>query len=407
MILIFNFLSALFGLLLLLSATASSTETMSSDLVQVSNANAQFSNKLYNILSKEKGNIFYSPISAHAVLAMAFQGAAGKTAQEFVSTLNIPDHKLAANGYKDIMNALNNIQNVTLHLANKMFVMQGFPLKAPFSKAITEAFLSEVESVNFGENTAVANTINKWVEDKTNSKIKNLITPNLLNSLTRMVLVNAIYFKGNWAFKFSKEDTEEEPFYVKSDERVKCQMMHINKKFNYMEDENLDAKILELPYNNQDVSMVIILPNAVDGIANLEKKMESVDFAGLTRHMRSVEVDVSLPRFKIETTIDLKDVLQQMGLVSIFESEADFSEISESTVPLYVSKVIQKAFIEVNEEGAEAAAATAVVIMARSMPIRQQKREFRADHPFIIALLHKQSPSASILFVGRISNPSG
>ncbi|KAF2894162.1 hypothetical protein ILUMI_12016 [Ignelater luminosus] len=375
----------------------------STDIVHVTSGNAKFANKFYNILSRREGNVFFSPLSAHTVLAMAYQGAAKETAKQFASTLQVPDHKVAANGYNTIMSYLNKIQDVTLHIANKIFVMNGFPLKDTFKNTTTKLFLSETESVDFGDNVNSADKINGWVENKTNSKIKDLIAPDSLDSLTRLVLVNAVYFKGAWDNKFDKENTVTAPFFITPENKVDCQMMHNTSDYRYRIDEELDANIVELPYKNKNVSMVVILPNAIDGITKLEEKLMNVDLTTLTQNMRYDEVQLSLPKFKMETTMDLKPILEEMGLGTIFDrSNADFSEIAETDEQLYVSKVVQKAFIEVNEEGAEAAAATGMKMMAFCLKL---PFEFVANHPFIVLLQVKHENSVNILFYGKIVKP--
>jgi len=404
----------------------------STDLLQVTSANAQFASKFYNIISQEakRNNIIFSPICAHTVLSMVYQGAAEETANQFASTLNVPNAKVAATGYNGVLSTLNSLEKVTLHIANKVYVMKDFPLKSNFKTVLMESFLSEAESINFAESIQAANNINQWVQGKTNNKIKDLITPNdLSSSMSSIVLVNAIYFKGNWALPFEKENTRTEPFYISNDDKVECQMMHITKHyFKYREDEQLDAKILEMMYDNRNVSMVIILPNARDGIENLESKLAYVDLSTITQDMRYVQVEVSLPKFKIGTKMNLKRVLEKMGLGNIFNvykanfSEIaeipDFSEISESPdflekkeKKLAVSEVIQKAFIEVNEEGAEAAATT-VVQMLNHVPTcagipHIKIWKFVADHPFIIMLqIHNnETYTNKTLFCGRIVNP--
>ncbi|XP_031347028.1 serine protease inhibitor 3/4-like isoform X3 [Photinus pyralis] len=382
----------------------------SKELCEVVSGNSRFANKFYNFIAEEeKGkNVFFSPISAHTVLAMAYQGAAGKTAESFASTLHVSDQDSASTGYSDVMKSLNSVEDVMLHIANKIYVMDGFPLKEKFHKRAKDHFLSEAESVNFAQSAESAKKINGWVEDKTNSKIKDLIKPSVLDQLTRLVLVNAIYFKGNWAHPFRKEATIKEKFYISETESVDCDMMHITKHFNYRDDEKLDAQVLEMKYSNKDVSMVFILPHKRTGIEELEKKLVDVDLSNITDGMRSMEVEVSLPKFKIETEMDLKSVLTKMGLGVIFEpGKADFSEVSESDEPLYVSKVIQKAFIEVNEEGAEAAAATAVVMLTRCamVSIPREKIVFNVDHAFTVLLQVRNEGARHVLFYGRIASP--
>ncbi|KAJ3665415.1 hypothetical protein Zmor_000911 [Zophobas morio] len=369
-------------------------------------SNSKFTVNLYNVLIETSpGNIIFSPISIHAVLSMAYQGAQGTTAEKFASTLKIPEAKTAKEGYNVVMNRLNSIPNVTLLMANKVYLMERYKLLPDFSDAVTKNFLSEVQLLNFGANEAAAATINVWVEEKTKEKIKNLISKDNLGDFTRLVLVNAIYFKGNWMHEFDKEDTRTEPFYLNDVDSVDVEMMHMTRKFHYKGVRELGAQILELPYTNDNLSMVIILPFTGKQIAEVEKNLATVDLTEITNKMMYIEITVALPRFKIEQTIDLEDSLTKLGLGDIFNpSKANFSGMITSQESLYVSKVIQKAFIEVNEEGAEAAAATAMMIVPECC-IEGPNMTFTADHPFVFMLLEKSSGKPNILFTGKITNP--
>ncbi|XP_066247833.1 serine protease inhibitor 3/4-like isoform X5 [Euwallacea similis] len=362
------------------------------ELQSVIQGNGHFTKQLYNVLAQKPGNVFFSPISAHAVLSMAYQGADGTTRAAFGKTLGVSDHLEAAVGYQDVMKHLNNVSDVQLLMANKVYIMEGCALNPTFKEVTEKNFFSEVQSLNFSQSEASAKTINQWVEDKTQEKIKDLITPDLLNSATRLVLVNAIYFKGTWASKFNKELTQKEKFYLNDNDTIEVQMMNAKGKYFYKEDETLDAKVLELPYSNSDVSLLVILPNKRNGIANLEKKLAETDLTKITENMFKPEVVVKLPKFKIETTIDLKKPLEKIGLGEIFTNKANFSGMLESPEQLFVSEVIQKAFIEVNEEGTEAAAATVAHITARTWKVHHKiPVTFTLDRPCIILVRKKQN----------------
>ncbi|KAG5883832.1 hypothetical protein JTB14_033753 [Gonioctena quinquepunctata] len=326
----------------------------------VLHGNSEFTKNLYKVLARREGNVFFSPISIHAILSLASQGAAGNTKNDLAKTLNVPDVKVAAEGYKDIMSRLNSIADVTLLMANKVFLMDTYKLRDTFKTIVTSHFLSEVQSLDFAQNTEAAKTINTWVLEKTKDKIKDLIDSDDLDRDTRLVLVNAIYFKGKWAEPFDAAYTKTEKFYLDGTDSntIDVQMMHLKKKFYFKNDETLDAKVLEMSYTNKDISMIIILPNERDGIKKLEEKLAQTDLTKITENMYMPEVIVSLPKFKIEQTIDLQDSLTELGLGDMFTDSADFSGMLDSPEQLCVSKVVQKAFIEVNEEGAEAAAAT-------------------------------------------------
>ncbi|KAF2886718.1 hypothetical protein ILUMI_19454 [Ignelater luminosus] len=376
--------------------------------MEVTNANNQFANKLYKAISKiTTENVFFSPLSVHTVLSMVYQGAAKETAECLGETIGVPTKELAANGYNTILNMLNNVDNVALHAANKIYVKEGYPLKSEFQKATAELFVSKTESVDFENGKHAAESINSWVEDKTNKKIKDIVSPNDLDRYTRLILLNAIYFKGNWDKQFQKENTNTETFYITSNKKIDCQMMHITQHYYYYEDEQLDARILEMKYVNQNISTVVILPNTIDGIGDLDNKIVDADLSAITQKAHPTKVKLSLPKFKIETCMNLKPLLKKIGLGIIFdENRADFSEISESDEKLYVSQVIQKAFLEVNEEGSEAAAVTMLKICKKKC-IRREPEPiiFIVDHPFIILLQIKDEDSKNTLFYGKIVDP--
>lgn len=287
-----------------------------SQLQSVLQGNGLFTKNLYNILAKSDGNIFFSPISIHAILTLTSQGSDGKTKEAFLKTLGVPSNEVSAEGYKSVMDKLNNVEDVALYMANKVYVKESYNLKQTFKNAITKYFYSEIQSLNFSESSKSAQTINSWVENKTNQKIKNLISDGDLDDDTRLVLVNAIYFKGKWAQPFDAKETRTEKFYVTENDTIDVQMMHLKKKFYYKQDESLDAKVLELPYTNKDVSMIIILPNKRNGITELEQKLANVDLTKITENMYRPEVIVSLPKFKIETTMELTEPLKEVSFIS-------------------------------------------------------------------------------------------
>ncbi|XP_022918921.2 serine protease inhibitor 3/4-like isoform X7 [Onthophagus taurus] len=369
---------------------------------EVSNGNTKFTSNLYQILAKEPGNVFFSPISAHAVLSMIYQGASGATAEALRKNLYLPEVKATATGYKNIMTELNSVENVTLHIANKVYIANKYQLNDNFKLTATKDYLAEAQPLDFKQSVVAAKEINTWVENKTNNKIKDLIQPDDLDELTRLVLVNAIYFKGNWLHQFPVEHTRKEKFYLNDKDSVLCDMMHLTDHFEYAEDTELDAKILRMRYTNKDVSMVIVLPNSKTGIFALEQKLANKDLTTLTSQLVSREVIVSLPKFKIETTIDLKDSLEKLGMGVIFSDAAEFPNLIKGDEPLKVSKAIQKAFIEVNEQGAEAAAATVAVFKLRTRPqFVVPKPEFIADHPFLfITQFHGDNDITINLFFG-------
>lgn len=247
-------------------------------------------------------------------LALASQGAKGATFEEIRNGLHLSgDQAAVAEQFGTSQTELlKNAGQTTLNIANKVYVKSGYELQPAFSEVAVKKFNSEAESVNFADAAPTAARINGWVEDKTNKKIKDLIKPDSLDEDTRLVLVNAIYFKGNWRHQFKKGNTKKEPFWVSKDKSVDVDMMHLKEDFKYGIFDDLDCTALELPYNDSDVSMVIFLPNKRTGLKDLETKMKNVNLADLTSNMYRSEVEVSLPRFRSEYEIEMKEPLKEV-----------------------------------------------------------------------------------------------
>ncbi|XP_055602044.1 serine protease inhibitor 42Dd-like isoform X2 [Uranotaenia lowii] len=368
-------------------------EQLDAQFVQRTN---HFALELYKqIIQAQKGNVVISPFSISSCLSFAGMGAAGPTAEEMFASLkhgSASERHGVADNYGKILRNL--VDNNSLKIANKMYIMDKYSLKSSFHEIATKSFHSEAESVNFGDSATAAQTINNWVEGKTNNKIKELISPEALDDLTRMVLVNAIHFKGTWTHQFNPDKTVPRPFWTSETESVDVPMMNIKKQFNYGLFDELNMAALELTYSDSEVSMLILLPHERDGLAKLEENLLNINFDDIRSKMYNQEVEVFLPKFKIEFDLDLKETLEKLGMVTMFTDQADFSGLLEQPEPLKVSKVIHKAFIEINEEGAEAAAATGMIMMTRCLILHPY---FTADHPFLYML----QQNGQIYFVGR------
>uniref|UniRef100_A0A8D8BRE8 Neuroserpin n=2 Tax=Culex pipiens TaxID=7175 RepID=A0A8D8BRE8_CULPI len=377
--------------------------TMTSALdIQFSSKTNEFALELYKqVISSENKNVIISPFSISTCLSLAAFGAAGHTANEMFSVLKYTDAELkaaVAQIYGKVLKDFN--ANPTVKIANKVYVMNKYSVKAGFDEVARKNFHSEAESINFGENVIAAKTINGWVEQKTNEKIKDLISPDSLDGSTRLVLVNAIHFKGTWKQQFDPEVTKPMPFWVTATESVDVPMMMNKKHFRYGKFDELGLSALELTYSDGDWSMLILLPNERDGLAKLEGNLQNIDVVDLLSRMRRQEVEVFLPRFKAEFELDLTETLKQLGMGTMFTDKADFSELLEQPEPVKVSQVVHKAFIEVNEEGTEAAAATGMRI-ARMCYF--ETAQFVAEHPFYFALL--DTNTNLLTFNGRVRNP--
>ena len=356
-------------------------------------------------------NLFYSPSSLSIALAMTSMGAKGNTAVQMAKALHwdaIPKEQLHTEE-QHFLQALqeSNTASNELLAANRLFVQKNFSLVQEFVEGTKKFYDAETALVDYQKDAEGARKeVNEWVEQKTKQKIKNLIPEGVFSTRTRLTLVNAIYFKGFWQNQFDEESTHSQEFFVSESEKKEVQMMHLTKKFKHVEDGGeLGCQILELPYQGEDLSMVILLPHDTHGLGKLE---EGLTHDKLQKALESVaqsrphKVEVSLPRFKLTQQFLLNDILANMGATDMFnEFKADFSGITPGPEKIYVSHVIHKAFVEVNEKGTEAAAATGVVMMARMAimfnPI------FCADHPFLFMICHKKSNA--ILFMGRVVKP--
>jgi len=388
------------SLVLLAGSLSLSTVVLAQGDNIIAEANNQFAFKLYGAYKSKDGNIFFSPYSIFSALAMTYEGARGKTADEMLSVFGFPkDDSLRR---KILLKLNNNInkkgKKYKLSTANALWAQKDYKFLDNYFKLIDQYYGANVTNLDFGAKVEESReTINQWVEKKTDNKIKNLIPQGAIDPLTRLILTNAIYFKGIWADKFDKSATSEKGFRTKPDNIVKVQMMNQNKRFNYAETDAL--QILEIPYQDNELSILILLPKK-DEIKTLEDSLTFEKLSEYKKILKNEEVDVSIPRFKFETKYEIKDDLARMGMPTAFSLRAaDFSGMTGKQ-DLYIGRVIHQAFVEVNEEGTEAAGATAVLMEANGMEI---SRMFNADHPFIFFIQEKET--GVILFMGRVSDP--
>jgi serpin B len=387
----------LFLLLLLITEIVCGNE-----INEFSASSCRFSTKLYrNIAGKQSGNIIMSPLSIQSAVSLLYFGANGATKTEMKQSLeyNRIDRNQLAETFSQLGDKIKSTAG--LDIANKIFIANGLSVKPSFNEIASKSFNSETQSVNFQDKTKTAKIINDWVESKTNNKIKDLLKADSLDADTRMVLINAIYFKGAWVYQFDKRGTLPMLFNLSENDSVETDFMFLRKRLPFAKLSEFNASVLELPYKNSDISMMIILPDSINGLSELEAKISNLDLTHLssrlsTRH----QVVVRIPKFKIETEIDLQNPLTALGMERIFSNNAEFNDLLANSESVKVSKVIHKAFIEVNEEGAEAAAATAIQIMPLSATFVRYAY-FTADHPFLFLLKTK----TEILFMGRYVLP--
>ncbi len=369
------------------------------DKKTVAEANNKFAVNFYNnIKETEEGNIFYSPYSISTALAMTYEGAQGTTKEEMQEVFHYPETDTLRKGNAGTYNELNKKnKNYSLNTANALWAEQTYKFKDDYFNTIEQNYGGRVINLDFKTNYEQSRqTINTWVEEQTNNKIKDLLPQGSLNSLTRLVLTNAIYFKGKWENEFDPKDTLQEDFHTPT-ETTKVDMMHQTNNFGYAEFEGL--QILEMNYAGDDLSMIILLPEEdLDTIYLTNENLEN-----WKSYIRQQEVAVSIPKFKFDTKYTLNQHLADMGMPTAFNPEqADFSRM-DGTKNLYLSTVIHQGFIEVNEEGTEAAAATAVA-MAATTAMPTEPKMFTADRPFIFIIQEKNT--GNILFMGKIENPN-
>jgi serpin B len=376
------------------------------DLATVVASDNTFALDLYAHLAKEEGNLFLSPASISTALAMTYAGARGQTADEMARTLHftLDQQRLhpAFAGQLREWKAEGKKRSYQLSVANALWGQKGFGFVPEFLNLTRTNYGAGLVEVNFAADPELARrTINEWVEQQTRQKIKDLLKPQMINSLTRLVLTNAIYFKGDWQAQFNKAATQDQDFHVSADTMVKVPLMHRTGQYRYLDGGNFQA--LELPYAGKDLAMVVLLPRKPADLGNLEKVLSTVRLQEWLGKSGEQDVSVWLPRFKMTKELQLNQVLADMGMPTAFiDGKADFSGMSGSRPPLHISQVVHKAFVDVNEEGTEAAAATAVILSAPTA-LPRRPVSFRADHPFVFLI--RDMHTGSILFMGRVNNP--
>lgn len=365
--------------------------------------NTEFAFDLYKKINENSqgNNVFFSPFSVSMALGMTYAGARGETERQMekVMHFNLPqdDLHIAFSLLSERVNASEG-KGYKLNIANALWGQKDYPFLNSFLDLANTHYGGGFNVVDFINNPEGSReVINRWVENKTNDKIKNLLQQRDITPLTRLVLTNAIYFKGDWAKKFNKDDTRAEDFYVNPDYAVSVSMMRQTGNFRYASVDGVQA--LEMPYIGKELSMVILLPQA--GNEKFSSLFTPDLLNNILNTMAEQQVTVSFPKFKFQTRYGLADMLSEMGMPDAFDlPPADFSGMT-GRMDLYITKVIHQAVIEVNEEGSEAAGATAVIMGTKSSP---KIFEFKANRPFIFLIRH--NTSGSILFLGRLTNPA-
>jgi serpin B len=386
-----------------------SPQVQRSDLDKLVDGNSAFAFDLYQALREEEGNLFYSPYSISIALAMTYAGARGETEAQMAQTMhyllpqdrlhpafNALDLALASRG-----EGLDAEQGdaFRLRIANSIWGQQDFEFLPEFLDTLALNYGAGLRLVDFiNAREEARQTINQWIEDQTEEKIKDLIPEDVLNELTRLVLANAIYFKASWFHPFDERNTQEGPFYLLDGSQVNADFMFQEEEFNCTEGDGYQA--VELPYVGKNTSMVILLPE-IDRFEDFEASLSSDRVEEILANLHMQNVQLKMPKFEYESMVGLKRILAEMGMPLAFISDADFSGM-DGTKQLLIQDILHKAFILVDEEGAEAAAATVVIVGIESA-LPNEPVEMTIDHPFIFMI--RDMETGTILFLGRVMNP--
>ena len=380
------------------------------DAVPVTKANNEFALDLFaQLAQKDQGNLFFSPHSIHAALGMTLAGARNNTAKEMADVMHLTGGQAEINAaYLASLAALEPKKTYDgkqltyeLHVANALFGQKGYPFNPQYKDLLVSHFKAGLFDADFANATEAARKqINGWVEQQTKDKIRDLIRPGMLMPDNRAVLVNAIYFKAAWAEQFNKNATKTAPFTLADGKTVDCSLMRRVDHYQYGSTDL--AQVAELPYVSGALSMIVVLPKPGKTLADVEKNLarDSANYVGGLGYQK---LDLQLPKFKFTAEFELAKTLGAMGMREAFQmGKADFSGIV-SHEPFAIGEVVHKAFVDVNEEGTEAAAATAVMMRAGAAPRQEEPVVFKADHPFLFAIRHRDT--GAILFMGRVAQP--
>lgn len=358
----------------------------------------------YKQIAGGNANLILSPFNIATALSMALAGARGQTADEIQSVLHLhydSTYDAALGGLLADLTKAGNTGANEFHTADALWTQKGFAIQPAFENTLANNYHAPLTPLDFvGNPDAARAQINHWTEEQTKQKIKNLLPVGSLDAQTRLVLTSAIYFYGKWEEPFVSSRTQPAPFTPPGGSAVQANFMNQTSRFGYIETPS--AQILEMRYAGTGIAFDVLLPKTTNGLPSLEKSLTSESLTGWLGRMASREVQVSLPKFRAESQFSLKTALSAMGMPLAFTSKADFSGI-DPQAGLSISEVVHKAFVDVSEQGTEAAAATAIGVHATAMRMPEQPVMFRADHPFLFLI--RDTRSGVVLFIGRLTNP--
>lgn len=387
-----------------INVNAATTKQNGKILVQ---DNSAFAFNLYKQLRTSKGNLSFSPYGISTAMALVHAGARGDTEKQITQTLCFTLEKNNLHqefaGLQDRLNQIQQAGDIKLFIANSLWPQKDYELLDEFLLLAGKYYGISITPVDYEQAKDItARTINAWIESKTENKIKDLIHPKELSELTRFILANTIYFKGDWENQFNPDFTQNKPFYVLPNKFVKTPMMSQLEYVKYAQLKTL--QIVQIPYLGNDISMLILLPNKRDGLEQIEQSLSVDNLDFWRQRLKDGRVNIILPKFTMTCTYDLRKAFEDMGMVDAFKYPiADFSGMDGSR-ELCIGLIKHKVLVNVNEAGTEAAAATVVMMEAGYSP-PQSLPVFRADHPFLFII--QENKTGCILFIGRVINPNG
>ncbi|MCL2723291.1 MAG: serpin family protein [Polyangiaceae bacterium] len=370
-----------------------------------------FAIKVYARAKPASGNFMLSGTSLRRALSAAYFGARGETASEMARTLEVTtDMEKAAEAAKTESSAWQRARgteptSAELVIADRLWPDKSFVLESAYAKRVEDTLGASVAPLDFVHASEEARTtVNGWVAEKTADKIKDLLPSGSVNAATRLVITNAIYFKGKWALPFSKNATKDEAFTSAPGKTITTPMMHATESHRFADASG--AKALEMRYGGGDLAMLVLLPNDDNGIGKLEDDVAKNGIEGWVKNLALARVNITLPKFTFESGGSMTNVLKALGMKGAFTPNADFSGIAKprGTERIYVSEVVQKTWVAVDEEGTEAAAATGITMRTTSMPMGPVA-EFKATHPFLFFI--RDTKTGRTLFMGRLMGPKG
>lgn len=396
----------LVALLLLLTCTLHPQvdAQVENEVEKLVRGNNQFSVAFYRELSTSPGNIVVSPFNVSTTLAMTYLGARGTTAEQMESVLHFSTDTPQELGAA-YSNLLGRLESINLKLGNSLWIDKRLPVLFLYKSLVNRSFHGGIHEISFADPSAATEEINHWVGGATDGKISELLQPGTLTSAARLVLVSAIYMSGQWVNPFDAARTRTQPFHVTTQKRVAVPMMNTQGQFLYAKES--DYALLALPYRRgavgPNLSMVILLPDSKDGLAVLERRLNADQIETALIGASARRVDVTLPKFRLSNRIYARHFLEKMGMTDPFTTAANFSGIT-GRQDLSISAVVHQAYIDVDEVGTEAAAATAAAMTPKSASLGPEVA-FSADRPFLYLILDMETKQ--FLFIGRVSNPVG